>query len=245
MHAQDERLFNFKDGVMEAFENTDTYAMELNMDSIDQMALMSKLIMDSTHSLTTLLSEEDYKTVETFFKDSLQQPLFLYSKMQPLFTSQLITMKNLGNQKDEALDLYLFNEAKKQGKQTIGLEKMEEQIAAFASIPYKKQADMLVEAVKEYGHESGMMDTDEMLKKYLSEDLDALLEMTTSSQEDPELAEIFNTIFLINRNHNMADRSVKYMKSGSTFIAVGAAHLPGDEGVIELLRQKGYVVEAK
>jgi uncharacterized protein YbaP (TraB family) len=245
MHTQDERAFQFKDGVMDAFNHAEIYAMEINMDSVDQAALLSKLIMDSTYSLKTLLTADEYTVVSDFFRDSLGQALFMFEKMQPLFTSQMVTLRDLEAQQTDALDIYFFKEAKKQKKQTIGLEKTMEQIDAFSAIPYELQAKGLVDAVRDYGKE-GELDMDTMMKYYVEGNLDKLLEMTTEyAKEDEEMAKIFNDIFLVKRNYNMANRAEPFIKKGSTFIAVGAAHLPGEEGIIKLLRKKGYKVIAK
>ena len=200
--------------------------------------------MDSTYSLKTLLTADEYAVVSDFFRDSLGQALFMFEKMQPLFTAQMVTLRDLEAQQTDALDIYFFKEAKKQKKQTIGLEKTMEQIDAFSAIPYELQAKGLVDAVTDYGKE-GKLDMDTMIKHYAEGNLDKLLEMTTKDEEDKEMAKIFNDIFLVKRNYNMADRAEPYIKEGSTFIAVGAAHLPGEEGVIELLRKKGYKVIAK
>jgi uncharacterized protein len=244
MHTQDERAFQFKEGVMDAFNHAEIYAMELNMDSVDQVALLSKLIMDSTYSLKTLLTEDEYTIVSDFFRDSLGQALFMFEKMQPLFTTQMVTLRDLEAQQADALDIYFFKEAKKQKKQTIGLEKTIEQIDAFSSISYELQAEGLVDAVKNYGNEDEL-DMDAMMKYYVEGNLDKLLEMTTDPRENAEMAKIFNDVFLVKRNYNMAERAEPFIKKGSTFIAVGAAHLPGEEGIIELLRKKGYKVIAK
>jgi uncharacterized protein len=244
MHTQDERAFQFKDGVMDAFNNAEIYAMELNMDSVDQAALLSKLIMDSTYSLKTLLTADEYTIVSDFFRDSLGQALFMFEKMQPLFTAQMVSLRDLEAQQTDALDIYFFKEAKKQKKQTIGLEKTMEQINAFSSIPYELQAKGLVDAVTDYGKE-GELDMDAMMNYYVEGNLDKLLEMTTKDEKDEEMSKIFNDIFLVKRNYNMADRAEPFIKKGSTFIAVGAAHLPGKEGIIKLLRKKGYKVIAK
>jgi uncharacterized protein len=244
MHTQDERAFQFKEGVMDAFNHAEIYAMELNMDSVDQVALLSKLIMDSTYSLKTLLTEDEYTIVSDFFRDSLGQALFMFEKMQPLFTTQMVTLRDLEAQQADALDIYFFKEAKKQKKQTIGLEKTIEQIDAFSSISYELQAEGLVDAVKNYGNEDEL-DMDAMMKYYVEGNLDKLLEMTTDPRENAEMAKIFNDVFLVKRNYNMAERAEPFIKKESTFIAVGAAHLPGEEGIIELLRKKGYKVIAK
>jgi uncharacterized protein len=236
MHSTDERVFRFKKGVMEAFENSDAYAMELDMGSGIKPDILKLLVMDSTITIQSLLNKEDFKMVSDFLRDSIGQNIMLYNKMQPMFVASLISQRGLKSDKSEALDLHLYSMAKEQGKKLIGLETIEEQVNAFKSIPYEKQAEGLVEAVKNSGH--GSEEMEELLRFYMQGDLDKLFEMTRSK----DMSENFEEIFLTRRNHNMADRSEKYIKEKSVFIAIGAAHLPGEEGVIELLRKKGYKV---
>lgn len=248
MHTGDERVYAFKPQMEKAFKKADILALELNMDSVNQMAVMSKLLMDDDKTLTDLLSEEDYSLIETYFKDSLSQSIAMYNRMQPIFTSSIIGTKDLGNQKGEALDMYFFKEAKSQKKTVRGLEKMDEQVGAFNSIPYDAQAKTLLKSVQK-AYETNRDSTDEMdqmMNYYIAGDLEKLAALTDEvDKDDPELSKLFTEVFLTKRNHNMADRSVPLMREGSTFIAVGAAHLGGKEGVIQLLRDKGYKVVAK
>ena len=244
MHVQDSRVFQFKNGIQEAFNRCEIFALELNMDSVNTFQLMDELIMEPPNRLDSLLTKKEYEMVSQYFKDTLGIGLMIFNKMQPIYTSQLISFEKLKKDQDVALDIYFFNEAKKQNKTTVGLEFMEEQLNAFKSIPYDVQAKELFKAV-ENAYKGEGQEIDELIEYYLNEDLDKLLELTLNSQfMDEEINIIFKQVFLIDRNHKMAERSIKYMKSGPTFIAVGAAHLPGKEGVIENLRKKGYTVEA-
>ena len=244
MHVQDSRVFQFKNGIQEAFNRCEIFALELNMDSVNTFQLMDELIMEPPNRLDSLLTNKEYEMVSQYFKDTLGVGLMIFNKMQPIYTSQLISFEKLKKDQDVALDIYFFNEAKKQNKTTVGLEFMEEQLNAFKSIPYDVQAKELFKAV-ENAYKGEGQEIDELIECYLNEDLDKLLELTLNSQfMDEEINIIFKQVFLIDRNHKMAERSIKYMKSGPTFIAVGAAHLPGKEGVIENLRKKGYTVEA-
>ncbi len=244
MHLQDERIFQFKDGVSDAFNRSEIYAMELNMDSLDPNKLMAELVMESPNTLESLLSEKDYELINQYYIDSLGISLFIFNKMQPIYTAQMISLKDMEKQKDEALDIYFFKEAKKQNKTTIGLEFMDEQINAFKSIPYDMQANELLRAVEEAISGTNMQ-IDELIEYYINGDLDKLLDLTLETDyADEKINNIFQKVFLIERNHKMANRSEKYIKRGATFIAVGAAHLPGKEGVIENLRAKGYTVTA-
>ena len=242
-HTADKRVFEFKDGVEDAFIEADIYAMELNMDSIDKGEMMKAMVMDSSKTLKTLLTSEDYKLVNQFFIDSVGMSLFLFNKMQPFITAQMIVTKDLKSDKENALDLYWFTKAKNLDKELVGLETMIEQMNTFKSIPVEKQAQELVKSVKDYGKGEGM-NMDKMVEIYQSGNLDRLMEeMDKFSDESAIDKADFNEKFLYTRNLNMANRVEKYLKKGSVFMAVGAAHLPGDKGVIELLRAKGYSVE--
>ena len=243
-HTADKRVFEFKDGVEEAFNKADIYAMELNMDQIDKGKMMQAMVMDSNKTLKTLLTEEDYNMVNQFFVDSIGMSLFLFNKMQPFMTTQMVATKGLNNDNENALDIHWFNVAKTQGKELVGLETMEEQISAFKSIPVEQQAKELVKSVKDFGKDD-TMDMDKMIEVYQSGELELLMQLVDEyAGESASEKAHFNEKFLYSRNINMADRVVKYLKKGSVFMAVGAAHLPGDKGVIELLRAKGYKVEA-
>jgi uncharacterized protein len=239
MHTADERVFNFSDDVLEAFKKCKVYAMELDPGKAVTADLLQKLIMDSSYTIQSLLSEEDFQLVKTFFKDSLKQNLLMYNKMQPMFVSSIMSQRNLQNNRSEALDLYFHKLALEQKKQVEGLEHLDEQINAFKSIPYQKQAEGLVDAVKNSAKEAEEMAV--LLQYYVSGDLDKLLEFTLKE----DISENFSEVFLVNRNKNMADRAIPLIKKQQVFIAVGAAHLPGEDGVINLLRQKGYKVTAK
>jgi len=244
MHIQDERVFQFQEGVEKAFDRSVIFAMELNMDSVNTLELMSELIMESPHRLDSLLSEKEYEIVNQYFKDSLGIGLLIFNKMQPIYTSQMVSLKKMNKDSAEALDIYLFNKAKEQNKIVVGLEFMEEQINAFKSIPYDIQAKELFNAVEDAINGEDQQ-IDGLIDYYVKGDLDRLLALTLESEfSDNEINTIFQKVFLVNRNHKMADRSEKYIKEGSTFIAIGAAHLPGNEGVIENLRKKGYTVKA-
>ncbi|MEP7218312.1 MAG: TraB/GumN family protein, partial [Bacteroidota bacterium] len=137
------------------------------------------------------------------------------------------------------LDAYFYQLAKQEGKKIIGLERVSEQLDLidpsladfwkfyFNSTRRKKQR------IAHRGEES----QEEMLRYYHAGDLNQLLAIMRESFPPDYFKRL-----LTDRNHNMADRAVKYMEEGPTFIAVGAGHLPGREGVIALLRGKGYTV---
>ncbi len=241
MHTKDERAFNFKEEVLVAFDKASIYAMELNIDSINQTELINELIMDSTSSLKSLLSNKNYRLAENYFKDSIGISLFFFDKIAPIYTTQLVTANDLGAQKEEAMDLYFHEKAKDQKKKIVGLETAAEQINAFNSIPYNIQAKELIKAVK--AAYKGENELDNIIAIYIEEDLDELLQLSTTNSSNKKYSTIINDIFIDKRNKKMAKRAEALILENCVFIAIGAAHLPGENGVIELLRKKGYLVE--
>ena len=139
----------------------------------------------------------------------------------------------------EVMDFYFYKNAKKTKKKVIGIETIDEQIGALHTLSYQEQAQMLIESIHELrsGQHNSSQD---LMQFYIDQNLDSILTMSDDNQMPPKLYKALIT----DRNIKMADRIAGFIHNKSTFIAVGAMHLPGDGGVIALLRRKGYTVEA-
>ena len=130
--------------------------------------------------------------------------------------------------------------AKKHEKEIKGLETLSFQAGLLDSIPYALQAKQLVNYI-----DSAATGTDEtkefnvLLDAYKKEDLDKLEELTRES--DVGLSR-YTDILLYNRNRNWVKQLNSLMQGKSLVIAVGAGHLPGEQGVINLLKKEGYNV---
>ncbi len=240
MHVGDKRAHNFSDATMNAFKQAKAFAGELNMEEVDQLAVLNLMKLDSGQQLHSLFQPEEWLKVEDYCKSKLHVNPNDFDAFNIFFLYSLIAQSQFKNQKGQAVDLYFFGEAKKQGKKLLGLEQMEEQIAAINSMSMGEQKKMLLEAVDGKG-DNGEKEMKKMIKYYSKGDLDKLAELSA----DAEMSSDFETAFITSRNHKMAERMVPIMSAQSTFVAVGALHLPGEEGVIKLLRGMGYDVKAK
>ena len=247
MHVADERVFDFKEGVIESLNKADAYVMEMNMDSIgaNLMGVLNHVLMDSSETLSSLLPETEYTKVKNYFSDSLGFPLLFFDRVLPIFTSMMLEQDSFNSDMSEALDIYFYKKAKAKDKEIIGLEGIEDQLKFFKTIPYDIQAELLVKAI----NDKNSVDTlsDYMLEKYVEEDLDALLKFINDQYSEgyDEFQELFEKYLITDRNINMTANIDEIINTKSSFIAVGAAHLPGEKGIIELLRHMGYVVEPK
>lgn len=237
IHIQDARVFAFGDEVMDAFNNSEAYAMEILMDELDMVEVQNAMFMED-ETLKELLSHEEYELLDSIVREKTGQSLFMFNKMKPFFLSSQLMQLDLAKDKADALDMYLLNKAREQGKICLGIEDFSDQVDAIDAISLDDQVKMLME---------GLTDTvtstedkfEDLIDAYLTGDLEKMYELT----KDTALPAEFHQAFLIDRNIKMARNIHRFIRKQSTFNAVGAAHLPGEKGVINLLRKRGYKVE--
>jgi uncharacterized protein len=239
MHVGDKKAHNFTDATLEAFKDAKAYAGELNMEEVDQLAVLNMMKLDSGKSLKDGYSADEWSAIETYFETKLHVNVNDFTAYNTFFIYSLIAQSQFKNQKGEAVDIYFYKRAKAQNKKLLGLEKVEEQIGAINSMTAEEQKKMLLDAIE---GKDGSSDKDmkKMLKYYSKGDLNKLQELS----DKVEMGNNFETAFITTRNHRMAERMAPIMESQSTFVAVGALHLPGEEGLIALLRGMGYEVKA-
>lgn len=141
---------------------------------------------------------------------------------------------------DAPLDLVLLARARAAGMSISALETVDEQLAVFDRLPLTEQVAMLREAVCHYDRLQAEIDV--MIAHYAARDLGAL---TRASLEHIDAArEPLLDALLWSRSRRMVERMQPLLAAGDSFIAVGAMHLPGDRGILHLLEQRGFRVEA-
>ena len=128
--------------------------------------------------------------------------------------------------------------AKEQGKEIIGVETLEEQLAVFDKIPYKKQAELLVQGITDI--DKSKKEFAQMIAAYKKQDLDGFEKIFKESEQG---LDEFADVLLLQRNKSWIPVIEREAKEKPTFFAVGAGHLGGKQGVIQLLRQQGYTVK--
>jgi len=235
MHLQDRRLFYFGDSLYAALEKTEGFAMEINPLEMMDSIFRSFSKKDTSDLLKKILDEAEYKKIAKKLEKKFNMPA------DKITTKRLAAEKRRMNaastKKDDMptiMDLYLFSIARKQGKLTGGIEDLGDQfeitdeIGKFDINDFIKDDTMLRRSYLET-----------MLNIYVNRDLTTLNTMVNGSRNNS-----FNADFLlIKRNKKMAMRMDSLSHMRPTFFAVGAAHLPGDSGLINILTKMGYAVE--
>ena len=235
MHLKDRRLFFFGDSVYKSIEASQGFAMELDpaemMDSV-----FSKIgEADTTTLLRKLLDEKKFKSVAKKLEKKFGMPADKISRKR-LIDDRENWYYNIHKKDDmkTVVDLYLYDIANKQGKWVGGIEDINDQLGIKDELGKDINIEKYVdddddEKKKEY--------LEKMIRIYTDQDLDMLDKWVTGSQSKNS-----RDLLLVNRNIKMASRMDSLAHIRNSFFAVGAAHLPGETGLIVLLQKKGFTV---
>ena len=229
IHLTDKRVFNFSDSLYRAIESTNGLAIEIHPDSAINEFLYKKMDDDSSVLLKSILSKKEFSRLSTAIS------------IRTMKSADKATVKDLVDSPDDYskemfrkgnmntfMDAWLYATAKKQGKWTGGIEDVADQ--AIELYPEVKNAEDVERILN-----SKVIDkkqVDEFVKVYLLEDINRITEITGIELDEDTV--------LIRRNKKMAYRMDSLAAIRPTFFAVGAAHLPGTQGVIELLQRRGF-----
>jgi len=227
------------DNLKKIIKNCDQIYFELDMDNMQEMmGALQYLRMNDGQKISELLTPEEYARVEKYFQENkVPLPLAMMDRFKPYFISSLIGEQMMTCPQKNGMEQQIMNENKQYDKEIKGLETMQYQASIFDSIPYKKQAKDLVTYIDSIDNYKIVMQ--EMVEVYRQQDLERMDSLTHKS--DPGM-EDYMDILLHDRNRAWVQQLPTIMNNRSILFAVGAGHLPGDQGVIKLLRKKGYKV---
>jgi uncharacterized protein YbaP (TraB family) len=249
MHVNDPRAFTHMEKISPYLKKCEVLAGEMDLDidpNASAAAMMPKMFVKGDTTLQDLLDSAQYQDVKKALQAKMPMMVAMMDKIQPIFL--VVFLSDVGKQartdsnNPPPLDLHLQKRAKAEGKEVVGLETLGEQLDAFTSISLQEQAKLLVESVaaKQKAEANGGKDPtiEKMLDWYAEENLDELQKIAIESSSVQ-----VNKNILLKRNRLMAERIAPKIKEKSHFIAIGAAHLSGEEGVIALLQKAGFEVK--
>lgn len=232
--------------IAECLTSSNIVITEAVKDDIDTAMLLQSIKMkdDEYYSFSDSRDEEYLK--EFFSENSILKPYSeIYFILKPMFYwIMYYYTEYLQNEKDIksdfiSLDYYFMNKASEMNKKLIGFESVNEQMSFFTdSISIKNQLKILLETIRTT-KENLKMGTMYLNSCYLKQDLNCMSEFMIFGSKFPNE----NKIFLESRNIKWMQKIPSIINYNSSFIAVGAAHLPGKYGLINLLRLQGYEVK--
>lgn len=238
IHVIGEDDFFFPKGTEKAFEQSKHLMLELDMNEPGLAMKVAMAAMMEDQTMEDLLEPEEYKRYKIFLKDTLGvsgMEAMAADRMKPVLGMSLAYPKMISG-KVESYEGRFTKMAKKQDMEVSGLEEVEDQIQALNSIPLDEQVTMLMEMVDSFSVQKKIFN--DMILLYKKQDLANLFNMMNQYEE---LSNVQSDL-LDKRNTRWIPKIIAQAKKEPTFVAVGAAHLYGEKGVIQLLKKEGYSV---
>jgi len=239
IHSDDPRVLDLPQVVAQAYAGSSVVVLEMDLGKLAPEEMAKALALPEKKNLADLLPAELYHDT-VILMAGLGYPEELTNRLNPWAVQMTLSMPppSTGN----FLDLQLYQQAIAEKKGVVGLESMAEQLAVFSGLTLADQIVLLSQAVEEYPQLEARMEV--IISAWLQRDLDSLLALNDESMAKLPAAvqQHFGRSLLEDRNHRMAERSLPLLRQGGAFIAVGAMHMIGDEGIVELLRKQGMKV---
>ena len=239
-------------GMQQALEGCDVVVGEIEKESMMSAEAQAKMAqamiapLDST--LDKLFSPEDLAIVEQVFDKyfgamgvKLSQMNMLKPNAISVQMQAMQAVKYFPNfNQNELIDMAVQTAANEMGRPSIGLETIEEQIELLFNGPLTEQAEGLLEACKK--DDLFTVQSSALVEAYMAQDLNRIEAVFTDPELGGENAEEMEAL-IYDRNRSWAEKLHKMMPERAALVCVGAGHLPGDQGLLQLLRNRGYTVE--
>jgi uncharacterized protein YbaP (TraB family) len=259
IHMSDKRVTQFGDDVGKAIDTSKTVAIELT-EILDEKKMAAETIKNlkliaftDGRNLDSVLSAPQVAAVKKALKH-YGMPYASTRFMKPWFVSVTLALPLCEIQRKKAgfkaLDTIIAKRGQKAGARIVGLETVADQFGAFAGLPLKDQINFLMSSIRMMPVLEDQIET--MKQLYLNGRIGAVWQLAKyltrkhapKGQDASELASLeqFRKELIGKRNRLMAERAAPLLAQGGSFIAVGALHLPGEDGLVALLRQQGYKV---
>ena len=252
-HVTDPRVTTLSPEIKLALFNADRLALELEEIASRERAAMAAfglaryMVLPPGQTLWDMIPDDQ----ETLIRDNpnlapgAADGFFGY---QPWVVAMALGMPLCESSRSKSglmpLDMKLAEEATAMNIPIHGLETMEEQFSLIAAMPIDQQLDYLMAVARNANAVPDQFET--LVSLYQQRLVTAMIPLMLKIQPlkpgEAEVLEYVERDLIVKRNHKMAERALPLLAKGNAFIAVGALHLPGKEGLVELLRQAGYKV---
>jgi uncharacterized protein YbaP (TraB family) len=245
IHVMSESFYPLNPALEAAFKDSDLLVEEVDLaemlDPMAQVGILTRGMLPSTQSLDKVLSPATFALVQKATADlgSAASPLMRFKPWMLAITLQGMELMKAGFDPALGLDQHFYEQAQSSGKKVQGLETVEFQISTFDTMTMEQQDRMLAETLKELATETAMVG--KLGDAWKAGDLPAIEKIALADlKSDP----VMYQRLLVERNKNwMPKIEALFARKGRALVVVGAAHLVGPDGLIAMLKAKGYTVE--
>ena len=211
------------------------------------MKMQQQAMLPADTTLKSLFSPDEFETITQAVQEYLQVDIALLDRMKPAALFQQLTVMfylkhTPGYNPQEQLDASFQQEATKAGKKVGGLETVQSQMDILFNKPLRRQAEDLYCFLS--NPDKAERQAKEVIAAYAAQDLDTILRLMEEKEGtkcDPTPEEMAQLLY--DRNHNWVGQMPDIMQAAPTLFVVGAGHLPGEQGLLALLKAQGYTIE--
>jgi hypothetical protein len=238
MHIMSEEAFFFPKAIEEYLLECDALCLEVK--EVRKQHVDPNMLFNENKPIIDYFSKSQWDSLINWAEVSLLmnktnfESNFKFAK--PFILIQFLTLSSLP-EIHKSHEIELESIAISLGLKLKELESVDKQLKLFDKIPYPPQIKMIMSILEDL--DNAHANFNKMQTAYASQNLDSLCSFTDVSVFKP-----FETELLFKRNLNWIPEMMQMMENEKTFFAVGAGHLCGDHGVLELLKNEGYLIEA-
>lgn len=239
IHSGDARVRELPSEVGDTFDHSKHFAMEVVLDASAIAETLTALVQTNGETLESVLGSSLYaKTVGALSQRGY--PELVVRQFKPWAVVMLLSVPPA--QGGVPMDMMLYQQALQQSKTVHGLESVTEQLGVFERLSRQEQLVLLEDTLANLHLLPDLFHA--LVEAYVRRDLEQLMELSQKAMSsiDRGLARRVEQQMVDNRNRRMAERMLPLLKKGDAFVAIGALHLPGHQGVLGLLQQRGYAV---
>lgn len=256
LHLSDPRATDFSPALREALAKSDTIVVEMvetaedldNVGKDDPARLRATLVADKDRRAERLLAREDLGRLEALLRHRRVggAPAIELKATALALLLDLPPCAAEASDRQRYADALLVEAGRRKGAAVVGLETFFEQIESLDGLTRAEERDLLTATLKQRDQAEDALET--TLARYAEKNLGWLLAWTRSAEPLPfvagaQIPPVFLDRLITRRNYRMRDRALPIAARGGALIVVGAAHLPGAEGLLSLFRQAGYEIE--
>ncbi len=246
IHAASPELYPLADSIENAFDQSPNLAVEFDVNSMSdsQMLdiLMNKARYPSGENLYSNIPNDLYEKADEVLED-LGADIMLFNAFEPWVVAmeiEAIQLLNYGYTSENGIDMYFLNQARTEGKNIYELESADFQIDLVDGLSEDLQIFMLESIVEDPATKK---DYEQLFESWKAGDTAKMEQIVFEEDDEDPRTDLLNEKLLDERNFGMAEKIEGFLEDDENyFVVVGAAHLVGENGIINLLESRGYTV---